>query len=903
MDPVSAIGLASSVVQLITFSTDIISKSREIHRSAAGSLVENVELETIARTLQSQSRRLAVHASKDRFPSGTSKEIVACCEQVRSSSKELIDTVESLQRNGASSRWKSFYQALKSVWKEQDIAEYLRRLEMHRRQIDSLLLMHLQERLAAFTQHAEDRNAKIEENFARLLEEVKPENRWQSELFQNARHTLINATSTVNFDDFSASLSDGAKQDRERAVRGRLLESLKFADMKDRYEVISEAHKRTFDWVFHESNDFGEPDQGWDNFANWVRSNKPLYWLTGKPGSGKSTLMKYLSDDPRLKSYLKVWEPQKPICEARFFLWNSGSTMQMSRMGLIQSLLYQTLCEVPHEIPRIFSERWEYSEYFGYDHRPWSWVELSGALKKVVDDEKRNFVFLIDGLDELDGDCAELASFLLGILEARSNVKMCLASRPWLVFEDAFRRRPSLRMEDLTKKDIQRFASEKLGEHPMFAQLREIDGNGAKVLIDEVTDKSAGVFLWVRLVVKSLLEGLRDGDTLEDLQARLQILPRDLEALFKKILDDLDPAYFEEASQFLQIVRASHISQNEVILGSKDHLPSKTDPHLHELDNRSSLTLLTLSFAREDSERAFLKEFSKPLSNRQKQYRAETTRRRVASRCKGLLEVSNFKKDGPDAKVQYLHRTVRDFLYEASAQEILFSGLTTDFDPHVALCAALIRHAKAIRPKEHDDSGMQSFESLLKHFVTQCHCLERAGSREYVRYLDEMDRVTVGILGYETGNTASYQYDLPHWTRRVDPYIGKSKKVKSLVDYAFERHLNAYLLTKLDSGYAFEPTGDSYTYLLRRAEEAEDGTLLELLIQRGPKQTLAPPSAQRPRAASHDGPAKGKLGAGTRTRRARTPDPGSSKDVTQDRGLFGFRKGLRSVSDKLHLSR
>lgn len=386
MDPLSAVGLASSVVQLITFSTGIISKTREIHRSAAGSLVENVELETIARTLHSQSRRLAAQTSKDRFPSGTSKEIVACCEQVRKSSQELINTVEGLRGDAASSRWKSFYQALKSVWKEQDIVDYLRRLEMHRRQIDSLLLMHLQERLAAFTQTSEDRNAKIEENFARLLESVKPESKWQSELFQNARHTLIDATGTVNFDDFSASLSDGARQDRERTVRGRMLESLKFADMKDRYEVISEAHKRTFDWVFHESNDFGESEEGWDNFANWVGSNKPLYWLTGKPGSGKSTLMKYLSDDPRLKSYLMVWERQKPICKARFFLWNSGSAMQMSRMGLIQSLLYQTLYEVPDEIPRVFPERWEYSVYFGYDRRPWSWVELSSAFKKVVDD-------------------------------------------------------------------------------------------------------------------------------------------------------------------------------------------------------------------------------------------------------------------------------------------------------------------------------------------------------------------------------------------------------------------------------------------------------------------------------------------------------------------------------------
>lgn len=188
-----------------------------------------------------------------------------------------------------------------------------------------------------------------------------------------------------------------------------------------------------------------------------------------------------------------------------------------------------------------------------------------------------------------------------------------------------------------------------------------------------MTKKSDGVFLWVRLVVKSLLEGLRDGDTLEDLQARLLLLPQDLEALFKKILDDLDPAYVEVASQFLQIVRASHVSQNEVILAAKDHLPSKNDPRQYELDNRSSLTLLTLSFAKEDSERAFLKEFSKPLKGGQKLYRAETTRRRVASRCKGLLEVSNSKKDGPDAKVQYLHELSETFCTKSARRK--FSSL------------------------------------------------------------------------------------------------------------------------------------------------------------------------------------------------------------------------------------
>lgn len=40
-------------------------------------------------------------------------------------------------------------------------------------------------------------------------------------------------------------------------------------------------------------------------------------------------------------------------------------------------------------------------------------------------------------------------------------------------------------------------------------------------------------------------------------------------------------------------------------------------------------------------------------------FRTETMRRRLNSRCKGLLEAPTVEKLGPEAKVQYLHRTVR----------------------------------------------------------------------------------------------------------------------------------------------------------------------------------------------------------------------------------------------------
>jgi hypothetical protein len=51
-DPMTALGLASNIIQLISFTSDIVSKSREIYKSQDGKLVEYQELEAITQTLQ-----------------------------------------------------------------------------------------------------------------------------------------------------------------------------------------------------------------------------------------------------------------------------------------------------------------------------------------------------------------------------------------------------------------------------------------------------------------------------------------------------------------------------------------------------------------------------------------------------------------------------------------------------------------------------------------------------------------------------------------------------------------------------------------------------------------------------------------------------------------------------------
>jgi hypothetical protein len=127
--------------------------------------------------------------------------------------------------------------------------------------------------------------------------------------------------------------------------------------------------------------------------------------------------------------------------------------------------------------------------------------------------------FFVDGLDEFEGNYEEIAGLFKSITSPQ--VKVCLSGRPLLVFEDAFRLSPKLRLQDLTRQDIRRFVNEKLELHPRFRLLMEDRPRDARDLIMEVVTKADGVFLWVSLVVESLLKGLGNRDEIEDLRERV----------------------------------------------------------------------------------------------------------------------------------------------------------------------------------------------------------------------------------------------------------------------------------------------------------------------------------------------------------------------------------------------
>lgn len=119
-----------------------------------------------------------------------------------------------------------------------------------------------------------------------------------------------------------------------RSVEEELLQSLRFPTITERFEEIIESHRLTFQWIFQGLGDGTHTEKGkwWSDFPEWLRSGTGIYWINGKPASGKSTLMKYIFTQPETLHNLKKWGAFSPP-EAPFVLLHSssGSVVPKSR--------------------------------------------------------------------------------------------------------------------------------------------------------------------------------------------------------------------------------------------------------------------------------------------------------------------------------------------------------------------------------------------------------------------------------------------------------------------------------------------------------------------------------------------------------------------------------------------
>jgi hypothetical protein len=443
----------------------------------------------------------------------------------------------------------------------------------------------------------------------------------------------------------------------------RILKSLNHPDIHARESRMKDADPDTFRWIFRKTVPF----------KSWLTAGKGVFLVCGKAGSGKSTLMRYIAESRHTRRLLKEWAGSNTLIVASFFFWNSGSMLQKSQQGLLQSLLFQLLKQCPQMIPYAAPDRWAAERASLSLPKPWTSTELSASIVRALQQQsaQTRFCFFIDGLDEFEGSPADLIQSLDG-LQRSAFAKICVSSRPRTAFVEEYgqpQQLDQIQLQDHTGEDIRNFVRQRLCVDPKFVALAQSDRNALK-LVDLIQRRSAGVFLWVVLVVQEVRDGVYERDTVSQIFERVALLPKTLEELFARTISGVHSIYRKQMARLLLVmvyayeplpVPAASFIEDEAVHAGTDTVecPSKLQPE----------------------------EFKK---------RQETTKRNISKWCRDLVEICpNQTYASPELTspgcstwdlVDFSHRSVRDYLRLPEVESNLLALAGTGFDRLIASC-------------------------------------------------------------------------------------------------------------------------------------------------------------------------------------------------------------------------
>ncbi|KAI3559556.1 hypothetical protein CABS02_00531 [Colletotrichum abscissum] len=519
-------------------------------------------------------------------------------------------------------------------------------------------------------------------------------------------------------DTFSQRMTSREDSKAKEQAYQQLLKSLKYPGMNERRNQVSESHPRTFRWIFSDTFRFSDSDSDsdgeskwlteddssthsdepadvdttsirseesvessassrsstrslrptepppWDSFIDWLKDDtRKVYWISGKPGSGKSTLMKYIeSNDSNINNR------ELAIRFLSHYLWRPGTFMQQSIKGLLCSLLHQVLSEDE----RIAMEVLKRQPYISRKDADTDWTarELETTLIYVLRNSACLHLVLLDGLDEVADTPDEGVGRLLCLINdlvTSNRVKVCVSSRPEPALKRELEKHPMLKMQDLNNRDIRLLTRERI-------EAMQVDANNYTTnhLSNLICGKAEGVFIWVILVLNSLKRGLDNYDDMDTLYSRVKSLPKDLTKLYKEM--------------WSRLKEDSDLYRRKTVLLFYMAMEFKTDPE-RAIIWHGNANLLGLAISTDDEMlESFMSSHGWELPDTellwQKWYRLG---RKLPAMCAGLLNItepeeafsspndyeSKFKPWGKTG-IDFTHRTAIDFICNSEEGKELF---------------------------------------------------------------------------------------------------------------------------------------------------------------------------------------------------------------------------------------
>lgn len=389
--------------------------------------------------------------------------------------------------------------------------------------------------------------------------------------------------------------------------------------MYTRHEAIKEAHAKTCKWLLKKSE-----------YLDWLDPNKleehrGFLWIKGKPGSGKSTLMKFAHANFRkMKNKIAI----------SFFFNMCRSDLARSTIGMYRSLLLDLLERLP-ELQSVL-------DFLGpatSDGSPRRWnVESLKALfeQAVLGLGESSLVCFIDALDECpEPQVQDMISFFEHLGERTTSAgiafRVCFSSRHYPHSMTSRGLNLVLEEQEGHSQDIVSFLDTelKIGHSVLAQQIR-----------DELREQASGVFLWVALMVPILQRDYNHG-LMHMLRPRLRDGPGDIHGLFRDILT------------------RDHHDRDELLLCIQWVLFAR-----HPLKPKQLYIAIMVGIRPEDLSTFDPDKITDPV-----------VKRSILSSSKGLLETTG--SDNPT--VQFIHESVKDFILSENGLRDIWSGLGTEF--------------------------------------------------------------------------------------------------------------------------------------------------------------------------------------------------------------------------------
>ena len=399
-----------------------------------------------------------------------------------------------------------------------------------------------------------------------------------------------------------------------------LLESLRFEQIDARQMTIKKAHSKTCNWLLAKS-EYIE----WLDFSR-LSEHHGFLWIKGKPGTGKSTMMKFVLANAK--------KTMKDRIVISFFFNARGDALEKSTTGTYQSLLLQLLERYP-ALTSVF-DTLDISGSIN-PKKTWAVEALKLLLEQAILSLKDASVMcLIDALDECDErQIRDMVSFFERIGECTSSegvrFQVCFSSRhyPHITIKNGICL--VLEGQEGHTQDITNY---------LKSELRVGFSDVAEKIRTEINEKASGVFMWVVLVVE-ILNKEHDNGRIHALRRRLRELPADLYELFRDIL-----------------IRDAN-NKDELILCIQWVLFARQQLNVGEL------YYAILSGAEPDA----LSQWHPD------EITKSDMEHFILSSSKGLTEVTRSKSP----KVQFIHESVRDFLLKEKGLGTILPDLEGNF--------------------------------------------------------------------------------------------------------------------------------------------------------------------------------------------------------------------------------